>query len=578
MFNIPAADSFTLIFIELTVGLLIGVILGNVARLLRQPLILAYILTGILVSVFGFAQLSTREALPLFASLGVAFLLFLVGIELRIADLKRVGKSALYTGLGQLAFTSVVGFFLLRLLGFDAVTSLYVSFALTFSSTIIIVKLLTEKKDLNSLYGKIAVGFLLIQDLAAIFALMILSGFQTGAANLPSLMSLAGVLVKGLFLFGLVFLLGKFVLPSLFHLAAVSTELLLITAISWCFILAGFAKIIGFSFEIGAFLAGVAIASLPFRLQILATVRPLRDFFIVIFFIVLGMGITIGHLQAIIWPTIVLSLFILIGNPLIVMAIMGFLGHKKRTSFLASVTVAQISEFSLILVAVGEKLGHLTPEVVSMVALIGVITITVSSYMILYSNSLYEKLSPFIGFFERRSTQEASVKTEGLEGHIVLLGCEQIGRDLLDFFKAKNVPRSKLLIVDFNPSIVDTLTAEGYQVVYGDIADTELLEELHLNKAVLIISTIPDINLTLLGFVRRKGFNGPIIVTAYWAHDAIKLYEAGADYVIVPELIGGDHTARILSDHWLDLAGLKKVKETNLARLIEISRSLAKNL
>lgn len=580
MFGLPIAfDNFTFVFIELAIGLLLVVILGGLARFLRQPLILAYILTGALISILGLVRLGGKETLPLFASFGVAFLLFLVGIELKISDLRQVGRTALYTGFGQLLLTFFISFLLVRLLDFTAIQAIYIALALTFSSTIIVVKLLTEKKDLNSLYGQITIGLLLIQDFAAILALIILSGFEPGGVGLSGFFALFAILVKGGVLFLAAVFLNKFILPQLFRYTAASAELLFITAVSWCFIFASFAKIIGFSFEIGAFLAGVALASSPFHLQISAKIRPLRDFFVVIFFIVLGTGISFANLGAILWPTLILSLFVVVAKPLIVLAVMGFLGQRKRTSFLTSITIAQISEFSLILTAAGARLGHLSSEVVSMVALIGVITITVSSYLIIYSNRLYARLSRLLDVFEMKGAREGlPVIDQKLEDHIILVGCEQMGRDLLAFFERKELPRSQLVIVDFNPKVINTLQAEGFNSVYGDISDIELLEELNLSKAKLLISTITDLddNVPLISFCKSKGLTGPIIVTTYWARDAIKLYEAGADYVVVPELVGGDHTARVLADHWDDLAELRGSKERNLTKIIEISRAVDK--
>lgn len=571
-------DNVTLIFAELAVGLLVAVILGRIAQVFRQPLILAYIATGVLISALGLFRLGEQEILPLLASFGVVFLLFLVGLELRLTELKHVGKSALYTGLGQLIFTFVAGFIIVRFFNFSVIEAVYIAIALTFSSTIIVVKLLTEKKDLNSLYGKIVIGFLLVQDAAAILALIFLAGFDPTTGKIISLANFYPIVVKGVIVIGAAVLLAKYILPQFFSYSAASAELLLLSALTFAFIFASFTKLIGFSLEIGAFLAGISLASSPYQLAILSKIRPLRDFFIVIFFIYLGTSMAIGQVGTFVLPIIFLSAFILIGNPLIVLAVMGFLGHRKRTSFLASVTVAQISEFSLIVVALGVKIGHLGSEILSLVAAVGIITIAVSSYMITYSNWLYKKLSGYLDFFERKHVrEEARISFTGFANHIILVGAEQVGRDLLDYLAKKVEGKKNIVIIDFNPQVIENLTAVGFNAVLGDISDHELTQELNLPRAKLIISTVPDFedNQILIKAAKASKFAGPIIVTTYWAKDAVKLYEAGADFVLVPELAGGDKVIRVLQDSWEDLSQLKQEKPKFLQELLDKKPLLA---
>ncbi len=555
-------------FLELAAVLVLATIFGIITKSLKQPLILAYIFTGIVVSIFGVFNEVDRSVLDLLASLGIAFLLFLVGIELKLEDLKYVGKAALYTGLGQIIFTAIVGFVLISALGFSTITSLYMAVALTFSSTVIIIKLLAEKHDLNSLYGKIAVGFLLVQDFVAVLALVILSGF--GPDQLPGIGGILWVIVKGGLLFAFAFFASKYFLKYLFKLTSSSTELLFISAIAWAFLLAALGAKAGFSVAIGAFLAGLSIASSPYRLQISARVKPLRDFFIVIFFILLGASMSAGASGVVISHVVILSLFILIGNPLIVLAIMFTLKFRNRTSFLASVTVAQISEFSLVLMAVGLSLNHVRGEDLALVSAVGIVTITLSSYLILYGDKIYRFLEkPLNRVFPERPRDPYVTDRETLVDHIILIGAEQMGWDILEFVK-KKYKREIVLVVDFNPEIIKTLTASGYRAVYGDISDPEVLEELELSRAKLIIVTDPDFgdSVHLIKFAKTKNYRGPIIATAYWIHDAIKLYEAGADYVVVPETIGGDHLNRIIAEHWEDLGKIKKEKSKHFEELL----------
>lgn len=566
-------------FLELTSVLVLASILGIIARVLKQPLIVAYIFAGVVIALLGFFKSFNIEVLELFANLGIAFLLFLVGIDLAISDFKYVGKAAIYTGIGQIVFTALVGFILLRGLGFSAIPSLYIAVALTFSSTVIIVKLLSEKHELHSLSGKIAVGFLLVQDFVAIGALMLLSGFSE--SQVPSVSTFAWILAKGVILVGLTYFASKTLLKYLLRLTSASGELLFIFAIAWAFFLSALAAQMGFSIAVGAFLAGVAIASSAYRIQISARVKPLRDFFTVIFFILLGASMAQGVGGVLISHVVILSLFILIGNPLIVLAIMLTLGFRNRTSFLASVTTAQISEFSLILMAVGYGLGHVTSQMVSLVAAVGIVTITLSSYLILYGGRIYRFLEKPLGRLVPRAQHDPYVANrEALSGHIILVGAEQMGWDILEFLKHQLAKEAnsksgqnlgdKLLVVDFNPAIIASLIAGGYNAVFGDIADPEVLEELELSRARLIIVTDPDVDDTnhLIKFARGKNFNGPIIATSYWLHDAVKLYEHGVDYVVVPEEIGGDHVAEILAKNWEHLEKIKKARSKNFEELL----------
>jgi len=557
------------VFLNLAIILVIATGLGIVARKLKQPLILAYIFAGIFISVFGVFREVDRNFLEILSNFGIAFLLFLVGIELKLDDLKYVGKAAILTGLGQIVFTAFVGFIIISALGFSTIASVYIAIAITFSSTVIIIKLLTEKHDLQSLYGKVAVGFLLVQDFVAIVALMVLSGF--GGGQTPSIAGILLIFAKGLLLIVFTYLVTRFALKTIFRLTSTSVELLFVSAIAWAFLLSALAEAAGFSIAIGAFLAGVAIASSPYRIQISARVKPLRDFFIIMFFILLGASFTAGTGGLVASHIIILSLFILIGNPLIVIAIMLSLGFRNRTSFMASVTVAQISEFSLILMAVGSSLGHVNSSEVALVAAVGVVTITFSSYLILFGDKIYKVISPWMGrVLPEKKRDPYVIGRENLKNHIILVGAEQMGWDILKFLSSKVENKDNLVVVDFNPEIYKSIKASGYNAVFGDITDPEVLEELELGRAKLLIITDSDEedNFHIIRFAKDKNFRGPIISTAYWIHDAVKIYEAGADYVVVPELIGGKHTARILAEHWEELGKIKKDKSKHFEELV----------
>ncbi|MDZ4228447.1 MAG: cation:proton antiporter family protein [Candidatus Levybacteria bacterium] len=558
------------IFLEITVIICLAAFFAVVFRWLKQPIILAYILTGIIVGPFGLFNFSDKDVLQLMAQFGITLLLFMVGLELKLSDLKSVGKVSLLTGIGQIVFTSLVGYSICIALGFSLIASLYVSIALTFSSTIIIVKLLSDKRDLHSLYGKISVGFLLVQDFFAILLLIFLAGFNNLSGESLSVWSFVITLAKGAVLFGIVIYLSKTLLPKVVDMIAHSSEALFLFSLAWAFGLAGFVSspIIGFSVEIGGFLAGLSLANSAENLQIASKIRSLRDFFITIFFVILGMNLTFGNISAILLPAIILSLFVLIGNPIIVMVIMGLLGYRKRTSFLAGLTVAQISEFSLIIIFLGNRLDHLTGEIVTLITVVGIVTFTFSTYMIVNGNKLYLFLAPLLSIFERKHGKkdevlQSSKDLSEVKNHIVLVGGDQMGESLIEVLEKMN---KEIVIIDFDPEIVKKLGDKNIHRLFGDISDTEIKELANVHAAHLIVSTIPDVedNLILVKEIKSKKSNAVVIVTALDSRDAKMLYEQKADYVVLPHLAGGRQLAKLLEK---DLNGLSDLKKKDLAYL-----------
>lgn len=555
-------------FLQLSTVLVLATVLGIIAKILKQPLIVAYIASGIIISFLGIFRGADKEIFDLFSNLGIAFLLFLVGVDLKLEDLKYLGKAALITGIGQIVFTTLVGFILISALGFDFLPALFMAFAITFSSTVIIIKLLSEKGHLQSLYGKISVGFLLVQDFVAMLFLMVFSGLGSEPLGVDHVL---GVLIRGLILISLAFLASRYLLKYVFRLVSTSIELLFVSAIAWAFGFSALAVTLGFSTAIGAFLAGLVIASSPYSLQISARVKPIRDFFIIIFFILLGASTAIGSGSVSVFHVVILSLFILIGNPLIVLAIMMTLGFRNRTSFLSSVTVAQVSEFSLILMTVGVTLGIVNTQMVSLISAVAIVTIALSSYLILYGENIYRFLEkPFSRFFPEKPRDPYVSNHEKLKDHIVLIGAEQMGWDILKFLKAKEEDLDQILVIDFNPSIIKTLRAGGFNTVFGDISDPELLEELELGRAKLIVITDVDIAdcANFIKFAKSKDYKGPVVASTYWLHDAIRLYEIGADYVVVPETVGGKHIAKLLSENWENLGQFKKSRSKHFEELM----------
>ena len=528
--------------LELAIVILIAAALGATAKLFKQPIVLAYLIAGVVIGYFGFFRFTDKEIFRMFSDLGIMFVLFLIGLEINYTSLRLVGKPSLIIGFTQIVFTFIIGFLIAFLFGFNNLISAYIAIALTFSSTVIVVKILSEKKDLNSLYGKLSIGILLVQDFLAILLLIILTGVESGRGLVLSDILLT--IVKGAALFVLMLILGKKIFPKIFDKIAHSQELLFLTSLAWLFIVAAGAEKIGFSIEIGGFLAGLALANASEHFQIASRIKPLRDFFILIFFVILGSSIIFSNFSGLTLPIIVFSIFVLIGNPLIVLIIMGLMGYRKRTSFLAAVTSAQISEFSLILAAVGLKLEHLTEPAVSLITAVGIITITLSTYMIIYGEEIFRRLSPYLLIFERKKTKEDESFIKEFNKPIILIGCHRTGQSI-----AYNLPKEDLLIIDFDPDVITQLKKRGFDYLFGDIADLEIMEKANLNKAKLIISTSPDLedNLTLLSEMKNVATKPKIVVRARTENEAKILYQNNADYVLLPHFTAGQYLGKTIT-------------------------------
>ena len=545
---------------QLATVVLLAAGLGFLARFFRQPLILAYIATGVVIAYFGWFNLADHATFKVLSDLGIMFLLFLVGLEMNYASLRSVGKASLIVGLGQIVFTAVIGYFLTRFLGFDPLPSLYIAIALTFSSTIIVVKLLSEKHDLSSLYGKISIGFLLVQDFVAILMLIFLSGLAAGRGF--AWWDVALTVGKGAFLFAAMFWLGRKILPHILDRIARSPELLFLASLAWVFLLAALVSKIGFSIEIAGFLAGIALANSSEHFQIANRIRSLRDFFILIFFVILGSSVLFSDFSGLGLPVLVLSLFVLIGNPLIVLVIMGILGYRKRTSFMAGVTVAQISEFSLVLAAMGYKVGHLTEAEVSLVTAVGILTITASTYLILYSDRIFKVLARPLSLFERRESAENGRETD-VRKPIILIGAHRTGQSI-----ARNLRKEDLLIIDFDPSVAAELKRQGQDHLFGEATDPEVFERAHFDTAKLVISTSPDLadSLALLEELNALPSRPKVILRAETEHEAKALYDAGADYVLLPHFTSGQYLGKTIAVD-LEMRILESLKAKDLEML-----------
>lgn len=540
------------VFFQLAVALSLSSVIGFITLKLKLPLVIAYLCAGVSISFLSIIDPGHSIVFEILPEIGIAFVLFLIGMELDLREIRSLGLPIISSALGQILFSTLAGFLVASYMGFDTTVSLYLGLGLAFSSTVVVVKMLLEKRELVSLHGKLSIGILLIEDLVAIVALMMITlGGSALDLGLQQSMPLVTLALKALGLFVLTFVLSRFVLERIFDAVAKSVELLFLTAITWCFVFTSIAVISGFSVVIGAFLAGVALASSPYHLQIQGKIKPLRDFFLTLFFVYLGLQANISDLVKF-WPVIVIFTVLAVAvKPVIYMFVLGLFGFRKHTIFKTGISLSQISEFSLVLLLVGLKAGHASEESISVMAGVAVCSIIISSILITDSKPLYQKLKRFIGLFEHRSrvhVLDSKFEAE-LAGHVVVIGAHQVGAPVVNYLHRQKIP---VIVLDFNPHIVEEYRRRGVNIVYGDAGDPEILDGLQLKKAKLVISTANDFtdNEMIILETKKNKSDAVVVVRATDKEHAQKLMEMGADYVILPEQVSGDFLLSQLKSHW----------------------------
>lgn len=544
------------LFQEVAALLVLSALFGAIALKLRQPLIIAYIVVGILAGPSFMGLSSEMEPLALLAEIGITVLLFVVGLKLDTQLISSLGRVALIAGTCQIALTLGLGYGLCILLGMSSSMALYMAMALAFSSTIIVVKLLSDKKEIDSLHGRIAMGILIIQDIAVVASMLVLNLLSPKQATAEQPMSLFWLGVLALITVAGIYLISSKAMPWLLKAMSRSPELLMLFAVAWGTALAGIAESFGLSKELGAFVAGVSLASTPLREAISSRLTSLRDFLLLFFFLYLGMQLDFSHINGQIFPALVLSAFVLIGKPLIIMPIVGALGYRKRTGFVAGLTLAQISEFSIIFVGVGVGLEVIDPTALGLITLVALITITLSTYMAMYTQPLFARLAPMLSLFERKvAYRETASDTPNRVRHpeIIIYGMGRYGRLLAEQFQQAG---KRVLGVDFAPDELKLAKARGLSVCYGDAEDADFLAHLPLHDAKLMVSTIPqrEVNAILFRALRSNGFKGQITLSAFHEGDAEAFRHAGAGSVLIPYADAAESAARRLLDECMPVS------------------------
>jgi Kef-type K+ transport system membrane component KefB len=514
------------------------------ARVVRLPAIVAYLVAGLAIGP-GLGLVEPSAALELISEVGIVLLLFLVGLELSFDKIREVGAVALAAGLGQVVFTALGGLLFCWLLGFSMLESLFLAVALTFSSTVVVVKILTDKNELDSLYGRIAVGIFLVQDLVVILVLTVLTGLRGGVDGAGVALGIVKAFGGMGLLLGVVLVASRFVLPRPFAWVASSPASLLVWSLAWCFGIVALAHHLELSVELGAFFAGLSLAQLPYNRDLQYRIKPLMNFFVAVFFVSLGLGMAPGSARAEWLPILALSLFVLLGNPLIFMLIISRMGFGERTAFFTSVTVAQISEFSFVFVAMGAAAGLVGERVLAVTAMVGVITMAVSAYMILYNRPLFEwvrargLLRPFRA---PRDDARADTGAAPPEGHVIVVGMNSLGRALVEGLHRSG---EQVLAIDTDARKLHGLPC---RTLLGSTEYLDVLVEAGLPRAKLLVSALRIEEANELLAYRCRQFGVPCSSQAVDMSMVDNLLELGVGYLMLPKVDGVKLQNRLLRE------------------------------
>ncbi len=543
------------IFLEISLVMVLALVLSIIAKALRQPILIAYLLTGVSIPIlFGTANIS-QAALDTFSQIGIAFLLFIVGINLNLNVIKRLGFVSVAVGMLQMLATAVITFFVLQVMSVPLIPAIFLAVALSFSSTAVVVKLLSDKGDIGKLYGQLAVGILIVQDVVAVLALIIASSLSPATTfTIEQSVLIWGAIVV------MLFLVTSYILPVITRIIAKSQELLFIFTICWCFTIAAIFYLAGIGIEIGALVAGLSLSTSTYHYEIAARIKPLRDFFLILYFFALGAQLSPQTFGMILPLVAALTIATVLAKIIFTYVGLRAVKYGKSVSFLSSICLSQVSEFSFVLVGVGVLLGQVPGIYLSVATSVGIITIAVSSYLISHGEPLFR----FI--FREKHTAPESVSDSA---EMVLFGYNRVGYDLLK--SLRSISKS-YTVVDYNPDIVASLKKKGIPVIYGDASDVDFLSSIEFSKAKFIVSTIPEVatNVVLLDYIKSSSKKKPIFMAiAHKIDEATELYKAGADYVIMPHFLGARHVASLIEKYGADPAKFKEEKARHLRELQE---------
>ncbi len=547
----------------MSLSIVIGIVLVSIGlmKAMKQPMIIWYILAWTAISIFFPSLLGGNTAFQSFGNLWIALLLFMVGMELNPTIIKDLGKTSLIAWFFQVLVTWVLGYFIATFMGFDTMTSTFLSIGFAFSSTIVVLKLLGDKEEMESTYGRLSIGILIVQDIIVMLLILWMATYKS-IEQTQSTVIIISLIAKVIALAWGLYLATKYVIPKMTKKIAESQEYLFLFSIGRCFILGALFYRLGFWIEIGTLVAGITLANSSYRFEITSRIKPLRDFFIVIFFVLLWSHVSFwATIWSVLTPLLVFSWFVLIVKPIITMIVLWFLGHTRKNNFLSGISLWQISEFSFLMITMGISSWYIKdPTILSMVTLLWLISIAWSSYFMIYGEKLYYIFKPFLTLLPWVWNKEHK-KINKKNYEIVLFGYGRFWSNIYDMIHKSH---KSILVVDEHPGIIGLLQKKKTPCVYGDIGDIDFLHELNIKETRMIISTVKkfDENMILLKTMKQIHPSIIVILVSNHIQEAIKLYEQGADYVILPHYIWVDHTSLMLEEYGFDINKFMENKKT----------------
>jgi len=560
------------ILIQIAIAIIAATLGGLLAKVLRQPLILGYLVAGVVVGPLeGFGYIDAHDIEPV-AELGLILLLFMIGLEIDLRKLAATGGTTVAVGIGQFALCVALGLGFAPLLGFEGIDAIYIAVAAALSSTMIVVKLLYDKAELDTGPGRITLAILVFQDLWAIAFLALQPTLQD-----PDLVILLLSVLKGAGLVAFAFLMSGWVLPPVFRSAAKSPELMLIGALGWCFLMVFASAELGLSREMGALIAGVSLSTFPYNLNVISKVISLRDFFLTLFFVTLGAQIPAPGLDTL-SAALALSAFLVLSRFLSITPILHFMKQGNRVAFIPALNLSQISEFSLVICTLGIGYGQISEDVRVVVILTFAITSVLSTYGLTYNYQVFRALNPILTRLGMRDLGDDDAAAAASDHDIMLLGLYRDGSSLIHELLIRDPTlRSRIAVIDFNPKVKERLDTLGVHAIYGDISHRDTLHHADIEHAKVLVSSIPDAilrgtsNARLLEELRSLAPHAAHIVTSDDFGVARELYEAGAGYVYIPRLMGAGELAEVvLTAMYGNLAEVRAAARNALEHRMEV--------
>jgi len=544
---------------------------GMLARRLKLPVILGYLAGGILVGPFGLRLVQDVDSVNALATLGVILLLFTLGLEFSLSELRKLGKVAILGGFIQITATALIGLGLGKAFGWETTQAIFFGFLIALSSTMIVLKTLLERGELDSTHGRVLIGILLIQDLSLIPLMIILPAL--GGEDGIMWAEIALAVVKAALFIGLMLALGLWILPRLLGRVAglQSRELFLLTVVTLSLAAAFSALWLGISAAIGAFIVGLLIGQSVFARQAFADIVPLRDIFGALFFVSLGMLADLTFVAGNLGTVLIVVVVILIGKFITGASVPLIFRFNAKTAFFTGMGLLQIGEFSFVMAGVGLDEGVISQDIYSLTLAAAVITMALTPFAIGLAPPFFRRLEKgrFAGLLNSRPTSDWPSPKWRLTGHAVICGHGRVGSTLSAILARRNL---SYLVIDIDPQVIAKLRAAGVPCIYGDASNPEILARASLEKARILISTLGgsiDIELTTRN-ARQINPSLNIVARVHRDRDAALLKDIGVSELVRPEFEAGLEITR----HTLHRFGLTAVEIQRILSGLRQGRSL----